>query len=188
MPNCSPKGIRYGVIAMNSLDPDLAQDLWYGPDAVNVSEEEALAEAKAEFEAEWDAANEQAHIAATETDAHMAEAERERFVEKWLEDHGFGDDREYYVERKCEWLELQIDEPFIKGTYGGVTYEIHWLGGAPLLTVTHGPVGYAISLCSPCVPGAADLDGGFEPWPEQDECHGYQCYVVPKDWLYKEVA
>ena len=45
-------GIRYGIIAMNSLDGDLAEVLWVNGN--NVSEEEAIKEIRAEVEAKFD--------------------------------------------------------------------------------------------------------------------------------------
>jgi hypothetical protein len=195
MTNCNPDtGIRYGVIAMNSLDSDLAHELWYGPQATNASEEEAYAEAKRELEAEYDAALEEAHIAAAEVDYNQ---DTDAFVERWMDTHGFGDCREGYVDQKLQWVEFQIDEPVISGTYQGVQYTISWLGGAPLLWVFEGPEGSANRLCSPCVPNAADLDGGFkldaetpidvDGYPMEDQ-EGYPCYCVPRDWLAKEVS
>lgn len=195
-------GIRFGVIATNSLDQDLVNDLWYGPDAVNESEEEVAKEMKSEFGAKWDAAHEEAEIAASETDPNMSDDEREAFINKHMMDAGFSItysgctlflDRDDYISREIEgaWGNLDISEPIISGNYEGVDYQITWLGGAPLLWVLEGPVGFANHLCSPCVPNAADLDNGFEPTSiPVDQIHrdhdGYLCYVVPQDWLAKE--
>lgn len=185
-PNCNPyTGIRYGVIAMNSIDPDVANELWYGPGATNVSHEVALKEAEAEFTREWEVAHEEAEIAANEIDSHMPEEDFHRFIEAYLDDRGFSPDLDAYLERKMEWLELDIDEPVISGEYQGVSYLITWLGGAPLLTVTDGPIGLAHELCSPCVPGAANLDGG---WETEEFDAGYVCYVIPRTWLFEQEA
>lgn len=192
-------GIRYGVIALNSLDPYVIDDLWYGPDAVNVTEDEAGRYARADLEMEWDQLREDAEIAASETDPNMSDAEREDFVERWLNDNKGVPDRETYIEVCMQefWDQCQIDEPTIEGTYEGVRYQISWLGGAPILWVFEGPLGFAERLCSPCVPGAADLDGGFkldaeipvdvDGYPMEDQ-EGYPCYCVPRDWLAKEHA
>ena len=52
-PNVNTKtGVRFGVIAVNSLDPDVVHELFYGPDAKDLSYEEAYAEAKSEAEKE----------------------------------------------------------------------------------------------------------------------------------------
>ena len=48
------------------------------------------------------------------------------------------------------------------------------LGGAPIVFSYDGPVTHVAAYCSPCVPGAADLNSG----PGDIACHG-----VPEDWL-----
>src|SRR5574337_1845414 len=71
LPNTAETGIRYGVIAVHSLDSDLAQELWYGPQAMDVSYTEALHELKREAEAEADAIEEEVRIGIAETDPSM---------------------------------------------------------------------------------------------------------------------
>jgi hypothetical protein len=198
-------GTRFGVIALSSIDPDLANDeLWYGPGARNLSEEEALNELRGEARRRFDAAMEDAEAGAE--DKRLIDDERGDFVY----DHVVKTLRRHHgmdiasaghiacdnVEDYIDWVverenDFQIDEPIIEGEYEGVKYRISWLGGAPLLWIIEGPVGFANSLCSPCVPGAADLDSGFEYTDiPVDEIHaqhdGYLCYVVPADWLRKE--
>lgn len=192
--NTNPKtGIRYGVISLNSLDPDLGNDLFYN--GRNLSEEEALDELRVEAGERFDDVKEEAEDA-------YGDGDREQFIEDFIatklaRHHNVSTaryvptDREEYidwvVEREGDFM---IDEPFIEGECEGVKYQISWLGGAPLLWVTEGPIGYANQLCSPCVPNAADLDGGFIPGNSDDEkrtmTEGYMCYVVPKDWLRGE--
>lgn len=204
-------GVRYGVISTNSLDLDLVNDLFYNPEAEDVTYNEAYEEARKEAESRWDEAFEEARIAAEETDPNMTGEERERFVEKHMVEAGIcwthwtqkiWFDRDDYVERELERFSdcCQIDEPEIVGELDGVKYRISYLGGAALLWVIEGPVGYAKRLCSPCVPNAGDLDGGFYTQEEFDklaEGHvdgsssddlddGWECYVVPRDWLAKE--
>ena len=183
MTNTHPTtGIRFGVVSGNSLDPDVLNELFYGAEAVNVSFNEAYAEAKRAFEAEFDDLMEEAKIAAAEVDYHMSDDERERFVERWFEERDITDDKDYYVEMKLDqWNErYECDEPTIEGEYEGVKYTILWLGGAPLVYVAEGPMTYVSSLCSPCCPGAADLDSGFDP-------HGFLCYSVPQDWIASHI-
>lgn len=181
MTNRNPQtGIRYGVISGNSLDPDVLNELFYGSDAVNLSEKEAYEQAKAEFGAEFDDLMEQAEIAASEADHRMSDRDKEEFIAKWFEDNDHIDDREAFIDRAIEHASerWQIEEPTIEGEYEGVSYLISWLGGAPIVYATHGPMTYVRSLCSPCVPGAADLDSGFDP-------NGYLTYTVPQDWIYE---
>lgn len=159
-------GVRFGVIALNNLDSDLASDLLWGPQAKDLS-----------YKAAYDEAQCQAAGQADE------EAGERGFV------HG-SQDWDAYVEDRTDELMDQFsetyhcEEPLIEGEYGGVEYRISWLGGAPLLWVIEGPIGTARSLCSPCVPNAADLDSDFSLGTDLD----YECYVVPRDWLAKTEA
>lgn len=165
MTNTNPiTGIRYGAIAFHNIDPDLGQELWYtyGKD---VSYEAACEELRGEIQ-------------------HEVEDEVERGD---LDEDDAVPEIESRYERRAE--EIQIDEPTIEGEYDGVKYYISWLGGAPLLWVFDGPIGHARTMCSPCVPNAADLDSGYymegEPFdPVEEWGHfGFECYVVPRDWL-----
>ena len=76
-----------------------------------------------------------------------------------------------------EFLEgCTIDEPRAAFEYEGIHLQYSWLGGAPIVFSFNGPVQTVQSYCSPCVPGAADLDSG-----EGDiECHGF-----PADWYFE---
>lgn len=180
-------GIRFGVISGNSLDPDVFDDLYFYQ-GTNVSYEEARKEAEIEFGREWDDLYEQAEIAASETDHNMSDEERERFIERWFEEQNQIDVRQNYVESQLQhWVDNYEDnEPTIEGEYEGVSYGVSWLGGAPLVWVFQGPTGYVNRLCSPCVPGAADLDSGFVLDNDLGKDSGYFAYVVPADWLRKE--
>lgn len=138
MTNTHPTtGIRYTVYAMRSLDPDVYQELWYGPGATDVTYEEAYKEAKEEAIrlAKW---------AAIDCGEEFDEAD---FNEGW------------------ECPDLEIAEHNISGTYEGVKYEISHLGGAELLWVLESPHTREFLLGSPCVPNACDGDspivGGF---------------------------
>jgi hypothetical protein len=197
--NVNPEtGIRYGVIAFDSLAEWCYEELWYGAGATNVSEEEAAEEGRMEARQKWESHLEEAEIAATEVDPHMSEDDRAQYINDWFYRMGIESDMELFIEREMDHFFdcCQIDEPVIEGECDGVKYHISWLGGAPLLWVNEGPVGVANRLCSPCVPNAADLDGGFVLESEataeaSDEVleayeHGYPCYCVPRDWLRKE--
>ena len=195
MSNCALDGTRYGVIACNSLDPDLVDELFYGNQAADLSHQEAYAQAKSDAELKYASLLEEASISAAESGADREVGfDLEEYEEKWFDLKEIEYDAEMFVDRELERFSdmCQIDEPSIEGVYQGVTYLIGWLGGAPLLWVIEGPRGWAKRLCSPCVPGAADLDGGFtlkdEDRMNQPE-HGcyYECFCVPRDWLYVEV-
>ena len=202
-------GIRYGVISINSLNPDLAQELYFGSDAVDVNYNKAYAQAKKEAEDTWDRAREEAEIAASELDGGMLDGEREAVIENLMVEAGAcwtHWSKKMYMDRD-EFVELELERfsdvytndsdcTHIEGVYEGVKYMIGSLGGAGLLWVIEGPIGYANRLCSPCVPGAADLDGGFIDGqlqgnaenPEETATTGYLCYVVPHDWLAEDAS
>ena len=175
-------GIRFGVIAIQSLDPDVVDELWYGTGATDLSYKAALEEFKAEIERDADNIEDEVRIGIAETDPSLVGDER--WEERRIEDEylrlGY-DDREDYVENRLEaesWR-IQIEEPTIHGHYQGVDYIIDWLGGAPLLWVTKSSHMTYRSPCSPCVPNAIDLDSEFDP-------HGTLGYNVPADWRRKE--
>jgi hypothetical protein len=181
-------GVRFGVISMQSLDGDVQDELWYGPGAVDLSRQQADEDLRAELKQRYADAMEEA----IEKAGYMCSTIED--VPAYIDDYmqrklgtAFIDSAEDYIdwayERECDF---QTDEPIIEGTYEGVKYRISWLGGAPILFVFEGPVGFANRLCSPCVPNAADLDGGFhedEFAQDGDGDGGYLCYVVPRDWL-----
>lgn len=190
MPNTNPTtGLAYGVVSFNSLQSWCLDDLFYGDQAKDLSYEAALEELKFEARHQFEAFLEQAEIAADEADANMSDREKERFIEAYFSEHENRTDRdgfvEAYVERERD--SIDISEPIIEGVYDGVTYRISWLGGAPLLWVFDGPQGVCVSHCSPCAPGAADLDSGFllahEMEPEKDYSHWVSCHCVPRSWL-----
>ena len=138
---------------------------------------------------------EEAAIAAAESGADREPGfNLEDYEEKWFEFKNHEYDKEdfisIYVERQAE--NIQIDEPIIEGKLDGVEYRISWLGGAPLVYLTGGLTGVAEQLCSPCVPGAAELGGGFLLDSENEEyngredfvpTHGYRCYCPPREWV-----
>lgn len=187
MTNTNPStGIRYGVISGNSLNPDVLHELMYGPNAVDMQYEQAYAEAKAGAHSRYDDAVEEAEIAASEVDPNMGGADREVFIEKWLDEAGYPED---YVERELQEFadRYESDSFHYEGELDGVTYMVTTLGGAPLVWAIEGPVGVAERLCSPCVPNAADLDSGFLMEAEDEaglkgDCM-YVSYVVPREWL-----
>lgn len=153
MPNYNTEtGIPFGTIYLNNLDGDTADWLFY--DGENLSEKEAYEEAKAEIRREI-----------------------ENEIEEGVFD-GDEDDIDGEVDHRMENLDLQIEEPTIEGECEGVKYMISWLGGAPLLWCLESPFTGLYRQCSPCVPGAVDLDS-----PDEDGTLGYD---VPPDWRRKE--
>lgn len=174
-------GIRYGVMALNNLHPDLVHELWYGPGATDLSYQAAVRDIEADWERKADDIEEECSLAVSERDGNMTEADREKLlhdeIEAAYERLGF-QDREDYIEcnREMQCQGLEIQEPTIEGQYEGVKYTILWLGGSPLLYITESPVVVLVrSLCSPCVPNAGDLDSGLD-------LDGYPCYGPLPGW------
>lgn len=171
-------GVRYSCLYLNSLDGDLANDLWMN--AENLSEAEAYAELKSEIERDAESIEEEVRIAIAERDYAMLSNDRcmEDEVEAAYNRLGYND-RDDYIDTRLE-LEserIQIEEPTLAGTCEGVRYEISWLGGAPLLWVLESPVISKARLCSPCCPNAGDLNSL--------DGDGYECYGIPADWYAK---
>lgn len=198
MNNVNPEtGVRFGYIATNLLNPDLVHELLY-VHGTDETYKQACEEAKAGYIKDFNDAEDECEIAADEIDRNMVEADREEFITKRMRsEHGI-DTEEYDAE---SWAEFKLeefsdthsaDEPVTTGVHEGVTYRTSWLGGALNLWVFKGPEGFCRSLCSICVPNAANLDQGFlleeeagtEDNPHPDiEDYPYPCYVVPRDWL-----
>lgn len=57
----------------------------------------------------------------------------------------------------------------------GLVLGLSYLGGAPMIWVFQSPHTTTVRPCSPCVPGAGDLDT-----PDPD---GMECYTLPPDWF-----
>ena len=180
MTNTHPEtGIRYGCLYLNSINPEIANDLWMEGD--DLSYKAALEELRAEVERDAENVEDEVRIAIAESDPSLVgnEAWFERRCDDAWNALGY-DCREDYVEtrieREAEYI--QIDEPNIAGNYEGVRYEISHLGGAPLLWILHSPVISKARLCSPCVPNCGDLHALDDD--------GYECYGIPDDWRDEE--
>ena len=180
MTNMDSKGVRYGTIYLNSLDPDVADELFFGSQATNLSEQRAYEELKHEIERDADGIEEEIY--------NEVEDREPRFIndpvylevqyESAYQRLGYADRDDYIDTRlELEFQYMQIEEPTISGTLDGVKYEISWFGGAPLLWSLESPVISKARLCSPCVPNAGDLNSLDDD--------GYECYGVPEYWRTK---
>ena len=144
MSNTNPKtGIRYGTIYLNTLNGDVADDLFFNGE--NISERDAYEELREELNTEAE-------------ERGFCESDKEQWIERELEYRG---------------EQIQVEEPTIKGECDGVSYGISWLGGAPLLWVFESPIISKARLCSPCVPNAGDLNSldedGYECYGIPDD-------------------
>lgn len=78
------------------------------------------------------------------------------------------------VEEAIEMFEYECEEPIHEGTFENVRYSTTWIGGALHVWVFKSPVVKNYQECSPCVPGAGNLD-----CPDLD---GVPTYDVPAEW------
>lgn len=149
--NVNPKtGIRYGLISANSLDSETVSNLQMSGTDLHYEE------AKSDL---W--------------------ADIKRVCKDYMSDRDSDDVADQAIERMRDHFEQ--DEPVHEFDvecpgYGRVKGQTTWLGGALLLWIFESPFQTKANLCSPCVPGAGNLDS-LNP-------DGYDCYDVPNDWRY----
>lgn len=93
-------------------------------------------------------------------------------MREWQEEHPEAEKHEEYTYGEC----LEIEESEWSLETDDMKLRISWLGGAPLLWVLESPHRAAVSLCSPCVPNAGDLNNKVPLGT------GFACYDVPTDW------
>jgi len=180
MTNIDPEtGIRYGYIRADSLDPDLVHELMY-VHGTDLSLRLAVDQLVSDTERRADVIEEQVHDGLIEVDYHItSDPEYERILEDRIESGykalGYNDRDDFVrcaVERETE--DLCIEEPIIEGRYQDTFYRTSWLGGALNFWIFKSPVAGTYQLCSPCVPGAGNLD-----CPDID---GVLTYDVLPDW------
>lgn len=180
-PNIDPDtGIAYGYVSANSLDPERVHELMYH-NGVDLSYQEALAELRREVENEADLMREEIAIELSEIDHNMPEFERialeEAKLDAMLSRWGYSGIDEFIegeVERRAG--NLYIEEPIIAGEREGVHYRTSWLGGALNFWIFKAPYSGKFQPCSPCVPGAGNLDC-------PDKANGIETYMPPADWF-----
>lgn len=143
-------GIAYGYIAADKLHPEQVEQLQFGSKVRDISYEEAKADYLAEAQ--------RAYAALAELTTEELEFNEEGFVEKFADQY------------TCE-------EPVFKGELDGVHYQSSWLGGALNFFIFKSMNIVNALQCSPCVPGAGDLNNVVE------DGNGMPTYGVPADWL-----
>lgn len=159
--------IHYGYIAANSLHGDIVTELQdngtdvYYDDAKEEAQREVARKPEVQAEActEMDDADLDASDADTRFEFTLVHVKDNWEGSKW--EQQFNDN-------------YQPDEPIHEGTKDGVKYRTSWLGGALNVWCFFSPHVGRFRPCSPCVPGAADLDS---PDPE-----GIEGYTVPESW------
>jgi hypothetical protein len=153
-PNIDPDtGTAYGYISANALDPDIVNELQMNGD--DVYYEEALKEFLQHERDKW--------------------AEEREGDDEPIEDEEFDEDAA--TQRFADGY--YCDEPVHEGTKDGVKYRTSWLGGALNVWIFESPyITETAVACSPCVPGAGNLDQVGEG--------SYRCYDVPPEWRVKQ--
>lgn len=83
------------------------------------------------------------------------------------------------------WLvgDWRLDENDEWNPYDGTdrfSAVLQWMGGAAIATVAQSAHYTRVArMCSPCCPGQANLDSGYDE-------NGYTCYSFPENWYRKE--
>lgn len=87
---------------------------------------------------------------------------------------------EMQLEAESEHGDFNDEEPSADIVHEGVSLNFGYLGGAVLLIIYDSPYTWVVeSLCSPCVPNAANLDSAIDP-------DGYIAYAPANSWLATE--
>jgi hypothetical protein len=168
-------GIAYGYISANALDPDIVNDLQmngddvYYVDAVKEAQREAALSKEAQDEARDDCGAgswEQLHES-DQFDYTLAYVKGVWGGSKW--EQSFNDN--YQPDEPVH--EGEIDY-ISSGVAGKIKWRTSWLGGALNVWIFESPFTGRFQQCSPCVPGAANLDN-----PDPDGILGYD---VPPEW------
>lgn len=146
-PNINPNtGIRYGVISSNGLDPEIFQDLWDSASDPQITENPSE-----EYRCPPGECDE------CDNPEGNGWEQCEHAMDRFLSDD------------MIDWPNTPRE-----GNSDGVHYTIDEFGGGYLVWICMSPHIADYPQCSPCVPGAGDLDG--------ERGGGVQCYDVPDDW------
>jgi len=170
-------GIPYGVVSMNSLKDWVWDEIYSHCESLTYKywEEETRKELQNEIEALLE-------------DGKI-EKDDEEEANDLLKDEADIDDLKWFLEdidkdkyRDILRAEYEPDEEEWEGEIpdekGTISVFLSYIGGAPTLWVAESPYTTQGRMCSPCVPGAVDLDSKSE--------NGFDAYDVPPDWYVTE--
>ena len=150
-------GIAYGVISSQNLDPELVDQLMYGPQAKDLSYENWIDDRRNDLHSQIHGVLEDCGM---ENPDYLSQV-----IVDGISDEDFGD--------------YHNDEPLITGRYEGVRYGTCWLGGALNFFIFESSVVLDdVPECSPCLPCAGDLDSYLA-----GRRGNAQCYGVDVTWL-----
>lgn len=147
-------GIRFGAINGQSIHPEVLDEL------------HSLAR------------NETYHRLRDEREQQLSAELRSTFDR--INEDLFAQVIELQLEAESEHGDFDDEEPSADIVHEGVSLKFGYLGGAVLLIIHDSPYTWVVeSLCSPCVPNAANLDSNIDS-------AGYIAYAPPNSWLYTE--
>jgi hypothetical protein len=172
--NVNPEtGIRYGVISAHSVP-------WLQDEIITHGESITYRNYVSELQ-------DRIRYAPTQEDGNLSDV----LEDYYLGDRAKDDILESAQEHEGAWTEEDIEEltqsvldaisclEFDEEEYEYEDEEsrflLGFLGGGPMIWVLKSPVITNVRLCSPCAPGAGDLDS-----PDDD---GYACYAVSEEWF-----
>ena len=165
MPNYNEKtGIPYGVISGNNV-PDLADNIFSAGENLSFQGYKKDLAEKIKGAIVGAISDSSFHPEKVVEGLDIAD------IVETLMDNGLGDD--YQGEE--EEYSYSYDTP-----NGKVSLLLGWLGGASIIWVIDSPWFANTAHCSPCVPGAGDLDSPVE--------NGLECYCLPPDDMPEEWA
>lgn len=171
-------GIRYGVIASQSIHSDIIDSMMSsGLNVTNLEyllqESERIANNIEEGSDDYEDAQ---SVLADIASFRQANKDEVVYGTKWLEYLQTLEGGLYtFLDNLDEWNEdSEPDECTYIGYYEGVKYSLSTLGGAYNIWVEESPVVGKFEKCSPCCPNAVNLNS-----PDED---GEEGYDVPADW------
>jgi hypothetical protein len=150
-------GIAYGIISSHNLDPEVVQQLMYGPQATDKTYTQWIDDRRNDLRCQIQNVLEDCGMEHTESLSQM--------IVDGINDDDFGD--------------YQCEEPLIMGVLDGVSYGTCWLGGALNFFIFESSLVLDdVPECSPCVPNAGNLDSYL------DGVRGnIQTYAFPVTWF-----
>ncbi len=151
-------GIRYGVISQHSLNHDATEDIWQNGEDLTFKAYQDEAKAKLRHALE-DYFSE--HKWGDEKTSKLDDAVEEAFeaIEQGISDAYQPDNAQMLYEREGYVIQTCLDTDF-------------FVSKSPYFTFAQ--------FCSPCVPGACNLDSPLDPavWPDANKC-----YCLGHDWF-----
>lgn len=183
-------GYPYSVVAGIHLDQYVFNELMY-TSGKDLNYEAAYNEAKAAAKSKFQDLREKYEQLAADNGAaaDLVSSAADELMEAAEECHNESDEESFVdqeMEQFSDTFSSDSDCIHVEGEHEGVRYMIGSLGGASLVWSINGPLGKVRSLCSPCVPGAADLDSGYilpdeKGYEESDFSH--TAHTLPRSWF-----